>query len=393
VIEAHQIRETGGLSGKEAERPPPDSQFPDGQAPDRYLLALTYVEDIGPVTIKKLVHRFGSAQNVFAVSLKELMQVEGVHNRKALKGIKEFSRWTEVERDLEKAASEGARIVFQDESGFPPGLANLPDAPLYVYMKGDVRPEDRFAVAVVGTRTPTHYGTSMAESISSDLARMGITVVSGLARGVDTAAHKGALKAGGRTIGVMGSGIDVPYPPENKALMGNIAASGCVISEFAPGTPPNRENFPRRNRIISGLSLGVLVVEAAKDSGSLITASIALEQGKEVFSVPGNITSVHSKGTNDLIKQGARMVTCAQDILEELAPVLRGFIARPKERVIPSLTEEEKSVVGALGPEPRHVDEISRELGLRAASVLGVLLTLELKGVVKQAAGKKFFIC
>ena len=248
-------------------------------------------------------------------------------------------------------------------------------------------------------------GLAQAESLGAGLARKGFTVVSGLARGIDSAAHWGALKAAGRSIAVMGSGLDVPYPPENAGLMRKLAANGAVITEFPPGTAPNKENFPRRNRIISALSLGILVVEAGKGSGSLITADCALEQGKEVFAIPGNISSAFSRGTNELIKKGARVVTGVDDIVEELAPVLKGFIAEgktascttepPEQPVSPvdELSADERLAVGALGPEPRHIDEIAREIGFGAPRMMGVLLSLELKGVVRQSAGKKFFIC
>jgi DNA processing protein len=203
--------------------------------------------------------------------------------------------------------------------------------------------------------------------------------------------HKAALAAGGRTIAVLGSGLDVCYPPENRGLTERIVSSGCVLSEFLPGTMPNKENFPRRNRLISGLSLGILVVEATDNSGSLITAGYALEQNKEVFAVPGNITSRNSEGTNKLIKQGAKIVLKTDDIIEELAPVLKGYIRTElKERV--QLEGEENRLCTMLSGEPKHVDLISRESGLSVNQLLNLLLSLELKGVVKQASGKRFYI-
>ena len=306
---------------------------------------------------------------------------------------------------LGRAAETGIKVLTIDSVEYPGQLKNIFDCPPVLYMKGDILEEDKYAIGIVGTRMPTHYGKLHAENISAGLAKKGFTIVSGLARGIDSAAHKGALQAGGRSVAVMGSGLDVPYPPENYVLMQSLAESGAVVSEFPPGTGPNRENFPRRNRIISGLSMGVLVVEAGKGSGSLITANYALEQGKEVFSIPGNISSAVSRGTNELIKNGAKVVTGIDDIIEELAPVLKGFLSLPagsdaagNERVSlgglkSSLAPEEKQVVEMLGPEPVHIDDIARQLGMGPAHIMGVLLQLELKGLVRQVAGKKFFIC
>jgi DNA processing protein len=358
---------------------------------DLYAIGLSYIKDIGPVSIRKLTGVFGGAEAVFNASLKELTGVVGDHRAQA---IKNFSGWDLIEKDLEKLDDEGVKIVSITEDAYPAHLKEISNPPTLLFIRGSFIPEDRYAVAIVGSRVPTTYGTSQAERMAGELARMGFTIVSGFARGIDTAGHRGAVQAGGRTIAVMGSGIDVPYPAENKHIMEKIATCGAVISEFPPGTPPDRANFPRRNRIISGLSLGVLVVEAAKDSGSLITAALALEQGKEVFSMPGNITSANSKGTNELIKKGARVVTRAEDILEELAPVLKGFLKKPaNQKPLPELTLEEKRITSVLSPEPRHVDDIARELGMSAQEILGHLLSLELKGVLKQTAGKKFFIC
>ncbi|MEF9427212.1 MAG: DNA-protecting protein DprA [Candidatus Mariimomonas ferrooxydans] len=213
--------------------------------------------------------------------------------------------------------------------------------------------------------------------------------------GIDTASHRGALKAGGRTIAVLGSGLDVPYPQENTRLMSSIVSSGAVITEFPLGTKPNRENFPRRNRIISALSFGVLVIEATVDSGSLITVRYALEQGKEVFAVPGNITSRTSRGTNDLIKKGAKLVESAEEVIDELRPQLRGVITEDKlmsEKPLPAMTDEEKTLYSCLSNEPKHIDTIVREINMPTGSVLSLLLNLELKEVVRQTDGKNFII-
>jgi DNA processing protein len=259
-------------------------------------------------------------------------------------------------------------------------------------------------VAIVGSRAASDYGRIATERIAGDLGAIGLAVISGMALGVDTHAHRGCIEAGGRTVAVLGSGLDVVYPASNRGLMGKILATGgAVISEFQPGTRPLKPNFPRRNRLISGLALGVIVVEAALRSGSLITARFALEQGKEVFAVPGTILSRTSEGANALIRDGAKMATSAEHVVAELAPVLKGFIQSIR-RAAPASEEkgdggssaghsgDEGAVAAALGPEPRHVDEITRELGLGAARTVAALLGLELRGVVKQLEGKRFYL-
>jgi DNA processing protein len=245
------------------------------------------------------------------------------------------------------------------------------------------------------------YGGLVAERIAFDLASLGITIVSGMARGIDTASHKGALSAGGRSIAVLGCGIDRPYPSENARLLKSLTHSGCVISEFPMGTPPNKEHFPRRNRLISGLSSGVLVVEAAVESGSLITAQYALEQGKEVFAVPGNITSKTSEGTNALIQSGAKLVQRVEDILEELPHHFRERLALSgktahdvRDRMSHGLafSDEEKAICTVLSSDPKHIDSLVRETNIPAARLLGILLSLEMKGIVRQAEGKRFHL-
>ena len=292
---------------------------------------------------------------------------------------------------LKKLDATRIKIVTFSNKDYPETLKNIEDAPIVLYIKGTIQKEDRYAVAVVGSRKYSPYGKLAAEKLSSELSSMGFTIVSGMARGIDTLAHTAAINSGGRSIAVLGSGIDVPYPPENRGLMEKLSDSGYVISEFPPGTLPERENFPKRNRIISGLSLGVLVVEATADSGSLITASCALEQGKEVFAVPGNINSVNSNGTNELIKKGAKLVQSAEDVIEELAPILKGYI-RTREKANIELSVEEKRLCDIMTAEPKHVDMLSRESKMPAQKVLGILLSLELNGIAKQAEGKKFFL-
>jgi len=357
----------------------------------KYWLALTDVYDIGPVTAKKLLDVYKKPEAIFSASYKELCGIEGFSAKKA-KSIKEYAGWKEINTRIKKLESKGIRVVVFGDRDYPEILREIEDSPVVLYTKGRIQKgEDKYAIGVVGPRKPTSYGRFAADKLSSELSSMGFTIVSGMARGIDTAAHTAAIKSGGRTIAVLGSGIDVPYPSENKGLMDKIADSGYAISEFPPGTQPDRENFPRRNRLISGLSLGVLVVEATVDSGSLITASCAVEQGREVFAVPGNINSINSAGTNGLIKNGAKLVQGVEDIIEELVPVLKGFI-RAREKAKVELSGDEKRLCDIMTAEPKHVDILSRESRMSASSVLGILLSLELKGVVKQAEGKKFFL-
>ncbi len=356
----------------------------------KYWIALTMLPDVGPVSAKKLLAAFGTPERIFGARIDELTGVESIGINKA-KSIGTFSSWKDAENHAKLIQEKGIAAVNFESPSYPEMLRVIDHAPLLLYMNGAVVPQDRFAISVVGSRKLSPYGASVAETIAADLASFGFTVVSGLARGIDSLAHKAALRAGGRTIAVLGSGVDVPYPPENKTLMEKIAASGSVVSEFPPGSPPDKDNFPRRNRIISGLSLGVVIVEATSDSGALITARYAMDQGREVFAIPGNITSAHSAGPNELIRKGATLIRHANDIVEELAPVLKGFI-RSVEKVTIDITDEERGLCSYLSGEPKQVDDISRESGLPASKVLGVLLGLEMKGAVKQITGKRFYL-
>jgi len=286
----------------------------------------------------------------------------------------------------------GVRVITFLAEEYPKLLLEIPDPPPYLYVKGELRGSET-AVAIVGSRRASTYGMHTTTRLASDLAGHGITVVSGMARGVDTAAHRGALSSGGRTIGVLGCGIDVIYPPENRRLFEEMASSGAIVSEFPLGTLPLAENFPRRNRIISGMSRGVLVVEAMEKSGSLITAQYALEQGREVFAIPGNINSGASRGTNRLIKDGAKLVEGVEDILEEL-PHRIGTAAAAGAAPAPdfALTPKEAAVYTLLAEAPRHIDDVIVKSGLTVGDVSAILLALELKGAVMQLPGKIFAI-
>ena len=357
-----------------------------------YWLALSMIDNLGPVTARRLLNIFGNPEAIFKASFTDLKSIEGIGEKRA-KAIKSFNRWNEAEEIIKKCKDLNIGLITQEEDSYPENLKTIPDPPLVVFVSGKPIPGDRYAVAIVGSRKYTDYGRRVTEKLSCELSEIGITIVSGLARGVDTTAHIGAIKSKGRTIGVFGSGLDKPYPPENRQLIRKVTEHGYVISEFPPGMPPNKENFPKRNRLISGLSLGVIVVEAGLESGALITANYALEQGREVFAVPGSIFSKNSAGTNNLIKKGARLVSGVDDILEELAPKLKGLITNksPQSRAL-ELSEKEKDIIKIIGDESLHIDEIARKAERPVSEIAAILLNLELKGLVKQAEGKRFYL-
>ncbi|MGQ9778455.1 MAG: DNA-processing protein DprA [Bacillota bacterium] len=354
-----------------------------------FWMAINKVPGIGPKRFGLLIRHFGTARAVWEASAAELAAA-GLGPR-AVENLLAARRRISPEAEAERAVREGVRVLALYLPGYPRLLAKIPAPPPVLFVRGEIRPEDEVAVAVVGTRTPTPSGRLTAERLAGELAAQGVTVVSGMARGIDTAAHRGALAAGGRTIAVLGSGIDVVYPPENLRLYEEIAAEGgAVISEFALGTEPLPMNFPARNRVISGLALGVVVIEAASDSGSLITAGHAAEQGREVFAVPGPVELELSRGPNRLIKQGAKLVEGVRDILEELSlPFLSpAEVATAKETV--ELSADEKRVLGVLTHEPRHVDLIVRESGLASAQVNAALVMLVIKGLAREWPGSLF---
>jgi DNA processing protein len=297
-----------------------------------------------------------------------------------------------AEAECRRLSTSGARLITFTSADYPKSLFEIPDPPPFLYARGELRSAET-SVAIVGSRRASTYGLLTTSRLAEALVSAGITVVSGMARGVDTAAHKGSLQAGGRSIGVLGCGIDRIYPPENKALFGEMAEKGCLLSEFPLGTLPLAENFPRRNRIISGLSRGVLVVEAAEKSGSLITAQFALEHGRDVYAVPGNINCVTSRGANRLIKQGAKLVDCVEDILEDLP----GWCATTGEAAaMPTrpfaLTPKEAAIYELLARSPLHIDDIITQTELTAGEVSSMLLHLELKGAVMPLPGTHYAI-
>ena len=371
-------------------------------ADTEFWLGLTRLEGLGVRGAHRLVEHFGSPQAAYMASLTELescgIPAPVAQSIFAQAGLKEAARIQEA------SAKAACQIVPYSSGDYPPQLKQVADPPLVLYVRGDVKVLSQWAVAIVGTRRPTAYGSQVAERMAGDLAQRQLVIVSGLARGVDSAAHRGALGVAGKTVAVLGSGIDVIYPRENKRLAEQITASGALISEFPPGTSPAPENFPIRNRIISGLSLGVLVVEAAEYSGSLITARLAVEQNREVFAVPGNITSAQSFGPNHLIKQGAKLVDEWMDVVEEFRAEVRMQLLPPAEAseetaaiaksgslFEQTLTPDQKVVFEVLRADtPLFVDAILTSVPLTQPRVMTALLELEMAGVIRQLPGKNF---
>jgi DNA processing protein len=334
--------------------------------------------------LKNLLARFGSPERVLGAGTTELTDVPGV-DRELADAVRSYKRGTETAELIQAATDAGVRTVCYTDTEFPANLKDLAHMPPVLFVRGEVRPEDRQAVAVVGTRMPSHYGRQVAEKLGRELAENGVTVVSGLARGVDTCAHRGALAAGGRTLAVLGCGLDVYYPPENRRLYDEIAGQGALLTEFPPGMGPLAMNFPKRNRVVSGLSRCVVAVEAGEKSGVLNTVAWAEDQGRAVFAVPGNITSEQSLGVNRLLAQGARPFLSVEGVLREL-----GVATRREERARAEVEGDEKQVLEFLSAEPVHVDGICEGLGMPMASLLSVLLQLELKGLARQLPGKFF---
>lgn len=352
-------------------------------------LTLKTVPGIGNLLCARLVQRFGSPDQALSASAGALMQVEGMSPR--LAGAVRRHRTPDwVRREIDLARHKGYGIVTPQDSLYPPLLQHIADPPPALFCYGRLE-QETVPVAVVGSRRATHYGLDAARRLCIQLAERGVTVVSGMALGIDTAAHKGALDGGGRTVAVLGSGLNHVYPPKNVKLFHQIAERGCVMTEFFSQAAPEGHHFPMRNRIISGMSLGTVVVEAARRSGSLITARLAAEQNREVFAVPGSIRAATARGTHDLIKQGAKLVENADDILEEIAPMLCATGATSSiAAALPKLSALEQSVFAALDAYPAHMDELARRLRLDVGMLGSTLSQLELKGVIYQEAGKRF---
>ena len=357
------------------------------------LLRLHMTKGIGARTYQSLLERFGSSTAILDARRRELEAVSGIGPKLAT-AVVETSRDIDIESEINLAKEKNVQIIPYTSDQYPKHLKNIYDPPLVLYVKGSILETDVIALAIVGARRCTYYGLSQAERFSRLLAQKGFCIVSGMARGIDAAAHSGAIKSNGRTIAVLGSGLGVIYPRENLELAEQIAQHGAVVSELPMKTPPDSRNFPPRNRLISGLSLGVLVVESSLNSGSLITAQWALEQGKEVFAIPGNIDNICSRGTHKLIKEGAKLVEDIADIIQELGPIAESLntcdesvTSDPRSL---SLNSQEKRIFSLLCSTPKDIDEIIHTSGLPTSVVSSTLMILEIKKLVKQLSGKRF---
>ena len=352
-----------------------------------YWAAFTRTPTVGSVRIGLLEERFGSLEAAWQATAGELKSA-GL-GRNVVESIEQVRKVIDPERELEAAREAGVQVLTWHSAGYPKLLREIHDPPPVLYVKGDLEPEDEPRVTVVGTRQPTAYGRQAAHDLAGGLAEQGLAVVSGLARGIDGAAHRAALQRGGRTIAVLGSGPDVVYPREHKRLVEEIVASGAVVSEYPLGAKPEARHFPRRNRLLSGLSRGTLVIEAGEGSGTLSTVRFALEQGRDVLCVPGSIFSPASRLTNGLIQEGAKLVASVDDVLEEFE-----LGAAPRQEPMPGLsaadTEEEAAILSALGHEPVHIDEVSRATGIAIAQVASTLAVMEIKGTALQVGRMNF---
>ncbi len=352
----------------------------------RYYLGFNLTPGIGPARLARLVEHFGSVRAAWEAPEEQLLFC-GLDAR-SCDSLLATRRQVDLDAELERAERLGVLVVSIEDPGYPALLREIPGAPPLIYVRGSLLPADDWGLAVVGTRTPTSYGREAARRIAGDLAGGGITIVSGLALGIDTVAHTAALEAGGRSIAVLGSGVDTIYPERNRALAEQIGEAGALVSEYPLGTLPAPANFPPRNRLISGLTPGTLVVEAGERSGALITVAFALEQGREVFAVPGSIYSRASQGTNRLIRDGATLVTGAQDILAALSWTSAAAQQEAQQALPDDPTEA--ALLGLLGYEPQHADDLGRASGLPAPAVSAALAMLELKGLARQVGPMQY---
>src|SRR5947209_2465780 len=355
-------------------------------------IALNMLPTVGPVRLRKLLEVFQEPQQILAAKRSELRNVEGIGNEVA----DQISNWQstiDLSAELQRIRNFGATVITQQSPSYPPPLRQIHAPPIVLYVWGELQERDYHAIGVIGARRTTHYGTEAAKKLAYQLAYAGLTVISGLARGIDTAAHHGALAAKGRTIAVIGSGLAKLYPPENAALAEKIRnGNGAIVSEFSMEIEPDRQTFPMRNRILSGWSHGILVVEAGFNSGALITAAQALEQGRSVYAVPGHINAPSAMGSNRLIQQGAKLVMDASDILDDLQILLPEAKPLPEaaSRRLPPLSDEERRVYDAIDSTETPIDRIATKCDLPSAAVSSTLLRLELKRLVKQLPGKYF---
>ncbi len=357
------------------------------------LIWLNTIKGIGSKTIDNLEKFFGDISIIWDISNSEINRlpfIKDIQKNRIIKSRNEEYYNNQIQRINEL----GIKVITSYDEEYPERLKNIYNYPKVMYINGTLKKEDDISIAIVGSRKATAYGRWAAEKFACELARLGITVISGMARGIDTMAHRGALEEKGRTLAVLGSGIDVIYPKSNRQLYKDICETGAVISEFPIGTQPLPQNFPQRNRIISGLALGIIVIEAGLKSGSLITAEHAIEQGKEVFALPGNINSIYSKGTNLLIKDGAKILMDIDDILEEIMELKDKCSYNQKRKINDiNLSSDELEIVKCISEKPTHCDMITYHTGINISKVTSILTILEMKGIIKQLPGKIFTIC
>ncbi|MEN6497622.1 MAG: DNA-processing protein DprA [Thermoguttaceae bacterium] len=356
----------------------------------RHVLRLAMVAGVGPRTRRLLLDRFGSSEAVLAAAPSELRSVQGV-GPKLTERIVAAREEIDVDSLIAVCQRRDVEIVAETDEAYPSLLRQIPDPPPVLFVRGELKPQDGMAIGVVGTRHATHYGLRQAERLAASLARAGLTIVSGLARGIDAAAHRGAIEAGGRTLAILGSGVLSIYPPEHESLAEEVVAHGALVSEAPPLAAPHSGVFPQRNRVISGLSLGVIVVEAGDRSGALITARLAMEQGREVFAVPGRIEDPTSRGCHRLIRDGAKLVQTVDDVLEELGPLFEPAsrddgreVHHPAELL---LNEQEQQILDAIGSDPTSLDAILAATSLSVPNILSTLSVLEMRRLVRRVSG------
>jgi DNA processing protein len=362
--------------------------------PREALVAMNMIDHVGPIRARQLLDHFGDASAVLGASRHQLLQVKGIGDETA-DSIANWEKRVDLNGELKRIADFGCRIVSHADPEYPELLRQIYDPPFVLYVKGALSPKDKNSVSIVGSRMTTPYGIESARRLAYQLAYVGVTIVSGGARGIDTAAHQGALTGRGRTVVVLGTGINLVFPPENIELFERIAANGAIITQFPFNRPADKQTFPIRNRIVAGMTLGTLVVEANLTSGALITANFAIEYGRQVFAVPGRIDSPRSKGCHDLIKKGAKLCESAEDILSEfeyLFPATNRPPTASETGVLPALelSTNEQQVYDCLDHEELNMDEVIRKTGLPSSAVSVALLSLEMKRLAKQLPGKLF---
>jgi DNA processing protein len=354
----------------------------------KYWLGFSLVPGIGPRRLTRLRDYFGDLASAWHAPELEIRR-SGLDDTTSARFLQRRGQ-IDLDGEFTKVKQAGVQLIALDDIQYPALLRTIPDPPILLFVRGQLLPEDNNALSVVGTRRATHYGKDAAYKLSAALAQQGVTIVSGLAQGIDTAAHQGAIQAGGRTLAVLGSGVDVIYPSENRALAQDIVRNGALISEFPLGSPPDSRNFPRRNRIISGLALGVLIVEAPVSSGALITANMAAEQGREVFAIPGNIFSAASRGPNQLIQEGAKLVMGVDDILDELQLAFTRIETSTQVETMSPANETESRILKHLSADPLHIDELARISKLPVAQLTSTLTILELKGLAQKVGPMQY---